>query len=588
MNSESFQAPTLEELTPLFPAYDMSAFIAQGGMGAVYLGVQRTLDRSVAIKILPRHLGADRDFRESFQAEAKAMAKLNHPNLIGVYDFGEVDGMPFIVMEYVAGTSLHDSCYGLQIEPAEAGRIVVATLRGLHHAHENGILHRDVKPANILLDQRANPKLGDFGLAMASTGESDGLVYGTPGFAAPEVYEGQPDHRSDTYAAAVTLYYLLTSEMPGTPYQHPSQICGCDSRFDRLLATALQPLPDDRHENAEVFAKEIETVLSRPASAFTAGPALAVQPATQLASAKSTGTSIMLATVVVLIAVGAGAFFFLKDTEPSAEESETIVTSPEPPEVQPPAETPPEETPLPEKEVVEKLPPEESKEQTIAEAPQEPAKPLETPKIVEKKVVPVSTFDHADYFARGRSYCRREATPILEPYAKDLVKNIDSLERELKKVIRSSDFFSRDIERDCRNAMEATIKEYDAVGRLPDTLLADPPASFLTVASGGQSQAVNELLSTSLATQVQLDKDVVAKLLPIRQIYLDGIRKQASALRLEHNEIDAAILEHEISTIEESETYFRGILNGEEPEPITPEELMGQLSEDLTIGNAGE
>ncbi|NIP96693.1 MAG: protein kinase [Akkermansiaceae bacterium] len=111
-NSLEFNAPSVEELQPLFPAYEIGGFIAQGGMGAIYSARQISLDRPVAIKILPRKFGADPKFRASFEAEAKSMARLNHPNLIGVYDFGDIDGMLFIIMELVKGKSLHHSAHG--------------------------------------------------------------------------------------------------------------------------------------------------------------------------------------------------------------------------------------------------------------------------------------------------------------------------------------------------------------------------------------------------------------------------------------------------------------------------------------------
>ena len=107
MTEPSFQAPSPQDLADLLPQFDVEFFIAQGGMGAVYKGRQRSLDRDVAIKVLPKEMGANEEFRESFTTEAKAMAKLNHPNLLGVFDFGSVDGMPYIVMEYVEGGSLY-------------------------------------------------------------------------------------------------------------------------------------------------------------------------------------------------------------------------------------------------------------------------------------------------------------------------------------------------------------------------------------------------------------------------------------------------------------------------------------------------
>src|SRR5688572_14708495 len=221
MSADSFEAPSLEHLAELLPAYDFEAFIAQGGMGAVYKARQRSLDRDVAIKILPREMGADPEFRQSFETEAKAMARLNHPNLIGVYDFGDVEGMPYIVMEYVNGKSLFHSAYNTAIDPVQAVTIVKGICDGLAHAHENGVIHRDIKPANILLTPKAEPKIGDFGLARPAGADHSGVIMGTPGYAAPEITR-QPDHadrRSDIFALGIVLYELLVGKSP--PYDVP-------------------------------------------------------------------------------------------------------------------------------------------------------------------------------------------------------------------------------------------------------------------------------------------------------------------------------------------------------------------------------
>ena len=141
-----FTAPSPEELAPFFPAYKINGFVAQGGMGAVYSATQTSLDRPVAIKILPKVFSNDPQFQATFESEAKAMARLSHSNLIAVFDFGEADGMLYIVMELVDGKSLHDSCRGESIEQKEAGRLVSEICRGLAHAHKAGIIHRDIKP----------------------------------------------------------------------------------------------------------------------------------------------------------------------------------------------------------------------------------------------------------------------------------------------------------------------------------------------------------------------------------------------------------------------------------------------------------
>lgn len=146
-----FDAPELSELTTLLTGYEVTTLIAVGGMGAVYLARQISLDRDVAIKVLPRNLTQLEEFEKSFRAEAKAMARLHHPNLIGVHDFGEVDGFLYIVMDFVNGKSLFHSAHGKVIEQGEAIRLVHGICQGVAHAREKGIIHRDIKPANVLL-----------------------------------------------------------------------------------------------------------------------------------------------------------------------------------------------------------------------------------------------------------------------------------------------------------------------------------------------------------------------------------------------------------------------------------------------------
>ena len=180
MSTNLFELEEIASLADLFPAYKFDYMIARGNMGVVYKARQRSLDRDVAIKILPRELGDDPLFRSSFQAEAKAMARLTHPNLIRVYDFGDLEGLLYIVMEYVPGKSLYHSAHGKAIDAIQAVEIVIAACRGLAHAHENGIIHRDIKPANILLTPKCEPKIGDFGLARCSRADIDGHAMGTP------------------------------------------------------------------------------------------------------------------------------------------------------------------------------------------------------------------------------------------------------------------------------------------------------------------------------------------------------------------------------------------------------------------------
>ena len=265
MTPAPFEAPTLEDLAVLLPAYDFESFIAQGGMGAVYKARQRSLDRDVAIKILPRELGEDPEFRQSFETEARAMARLNHPNLIGVYDSGDVDGMLYIVMEYVNGKSLYYSAYNLAVDPPQAADLVKGICDGLAHAHEHGVIHRDIKPANILLTPKREPKIGDFGLARPSGAEGPGLIMGTPGYTAPEVLKNpeHADRRSDLYAVGVILYELLTGQRQEPNSPPPSTGGRCDRALDTIWQKATHPNPAFRYPDAAQMAKDLDAWLAK-------------------------------------------------------------------------------------------------------------------------------------------------------------------------------------------------------------------------------------------------------------------------------------------------------------------------------------
>ena len=263
----SFIAPSIDELNNLFTGYQFEKFIAQGGMGAVYLARQTSLDRQVAVKILPREFGEDEEFKQSFQTEAKLMAKLNSPNLIGIYDFGSMDGMLYIIMEYVEGNSLYDSANGKAIEQKTAVNIITGICSGLEHAHNAGILHRDIKPANILLNHKAIPKVGDFGLARPSSMTESGTIFGTPGYSAPEVV-GAPhevDNRTDIFAVGVMFYELLAGQMPSPEsYVSVTEFGEVDARFDKVIQKAIHPNIHERHTSAKLFVEEINAILEKP------------------------------------------------------------------------------------------------------------------------------------------------------------------------------------------------------------------------------------------------------------------------------------------------------------------------------------
>ena len=257
-----FTPPEIKEISDLLPSYEVTEFIAKGGMGAVYKARQISLDRDVAIKVLPRHFGADAAFRASFEAEAKSMAKFNHPNLIGIYDFGQVDGMLYIIMELVKGESLYHLSYGKKVKAAECTRIVSDICEGLASAHSHGILHRDIKPANILLGPNLTPKIGDFGLARQVGAHESDSAFGTPGYTAPEVVQNPKavDESTDLYALGVILYELLTGKIPDSAYTPAATIAQCDPAYDQIIRKAIHPTPAMRFRKAEDFLNALKKI----------------------------------------------------------------------------------------------------------------------------------------------------------------------------------------------------------------------------------------------------------------------------------------------------------------------------------------
>jgi serine/threonine protein kinase len=335
-----FVAPTLEELGPKFPQLELVALIGRGGMGAVYQARQKQLDRVVALKILPPGIGEDAAFAERFTREAKALAKLNHPGIVTIHDFGQVDGLYYFVMEFVDGVNLRQLLQAGRVSPREALAIVPQICDALQFAHDQGIVHRDIKPENILLDRRGRVKVADFGLAKIvgnepltpldegsrqgcrrSKGSTSGLnasdeesrqgcrrstegmdvltepgkVMGTPQYMAPEQMERptEVDHRADIYALGVVFYQMLTGELPSKKIEPPSRKVQIDVRLDEVVLRALEKKPELRYQQASVLKTQVESIAETPPGNNTAEPPASEQA--QTSSDASTAKRIAVA-----------------------------------------------------------------------------------------------------------------------------------------------------------------------------------------------------------------------------------------------------------------------------------------------------
>ncbi len=274
--------PTAAELNERFPQFQIESLIGQGGMGAVYKAHQPSLVRPVAIKIMSPRIADDPTFAERFSREARAMARLNHQNIVNVYDFGNVAGLYYLVMEYVEGVNLRLAMKAGQLDSAQALAIVPQVCEALQFAHDSGIVHRDIKPENILIDRRGRVKIADFGLAKLVAEENSQQwtltgsrqVLGTLSYMAPEQIErpASVDHRADIYSLGVVLYELLTGELPLGRFQLPGEKHAGHAALDEVVARTLEKAPERRFQQASEFRTAIEA--ARQSSGFRPiGPA---------------------------------------------------------------------------------------------------------------------------------------------------------------------------------------------------------------------------------------------------------------------------------------------------------------------------
>lgn len=266
-----FVAPSVDELSEKFPNFEVVSLIGQGGMGAVYKARQKTLQRDIALKVLPPELGKDAAFAERFTREARSMARLNHPNIVTIYEFGEIEGQFFLVMEFVNGVNLREAIASKTINSEQALAIVPQICEALQYAHEEGIVHRDIKPENILIDERGRVKIADFGLAkllgrspMDVTLTATHQVMGTLHYMAPEQMERplEVDHRADIFSLGVVFYELLTGELPLGRFKLPSESKSIDSRLDEVVLKSLERKPDERYQLASDLRTDVEQISS--------------------------------------------------------------------------------------------------------------------------------------------------------------------------------------------------------------------------------------------------------------------------------------------------------------------------------------
>src|SRR6202012_2398841 len=256
--------------------------IGAGGMGAVYIGRDVSLNRIVAVKVLKPELVSDEKFLATFLREAEITASLNHPNIVQVYAFGEHELIYYMVVEYISGGSLDDRIMTLgNITELEGIEIGIAVARGLECALERGLIHRDIKPGNILFNANNTPKVVDFGLSLSyeTTDHFDGEIWGTPYYVAPEKLEREPEtFKSDLYSLGATPFHAMSGRPPyegedpnavammhlsGSVISLKAFVPDISDQTAYAVAKAMARYPDDRYESYAAFIEQLEDAKRR-------------------------------------------------------------------------------------------------------------------------------------------------------------------------------------------------------------------------------------------------------------------------------------------------------------------------------------
>ncbi len=262
---------SLAAVQNLFPGLEILELIGRGGMGIVYKARQTHLGRLVALKLLRAKCSGDPSLAERFTREARALAKLSHPNIVGVHDFGQAGDRPYLIMEYVDGVNLRSMLDNKTLNPVEAMAMVPAVCEALQFAHDEGVVHRDIKPENILIDRRGRVRIADFGLARLMTRSKEEWtltgthqVMGTPHYMAPEQIEHpqEVDHRADIYSLGVVIYEMLTGELPIGRFELPSSKINVDIRFDDIVLRTLEKEPTRRYQHVTEVQTAVEKIAS--------------------------------------------------------------------------------------------------------------------------------------------------------------------------------------------------------------------------------------------------------------------------------------------------------------------------------------
>lgn len=266
--------PSLAEIAAAFPDLEIQDLIGHGGMSAVFRARQPKLDRIIALKVLPKSLAATPGFPERFTREGRVLARLSHPHIVAVHDFGESGGFCYLIIEHVDGVNLRQAMRAGRFTPEQALNIVPTLCDALQFAHGQGVLHRDIKPENILLDSKGRVKIADFGIAKILGEEGgdamlltqSGVRLGTAPYMAPEQIEkpAMVDHRADIYSLGVVFYEMLTGELPLGRFAAPSEKAAVSGGMDEVVFRALEKERERRQQSADEFKTQVANIAAMP------------------------------------------------------------------------------------------------------------------------------------------------------------------------------------------------------------------------------------------------------------------------------------------------------------------------------------
>ena len=333
------QSHEVAELTKLIPGYQIDELLTVKQSGSVYQGRQVSLDRNITLKVLSKNIASNTEYSNAFKEDAQKMARLKHVNLVEVFDFGNIDGMLYMVTDSIPGRSLYETAHDKHVDPQEAARLIANIASGLDYAHQAGVVHLRLNPKNVLINNEAEPKIIEFGLSgLSSTLLSDEDIH----YVAPEIFtENQtPGAQADIYSLGIMLYELVVGYPPTNPYIPPSDVRDVDPAIDIIIYNAIQEDPSLRYATARAMINDLETFLSRynyapdeeeavyaQTPTLTAAPTSVATPLpiSKLSDVKTRNTGTTFVTLIIMAALCYGVYWYYKnhlesETPPPAQE----------------------------------------------------------------------------------------------------------------------------------------------------------------------------------------------------------------------------------------------------------------------------